>query len=483
MAGEVIDLRGSPTGLEGLGEGLAALIGALMKDPDDAMRKALFENPTLRQNIATAERERRRNIQTGKTPIDPRIGDASVPTEDIRLPVRPSGISPELMEEILTMSPPSAQERLRELAGGGSELEQAQLDVILAQGSEARLTRHISERNLRVEKLAEEGGLDDDARSASLILGQVLLKQSQEMTKEMMEEVQKAFDSSTEHERLIIAATFVNPTLAQLYMQRERFDRETNLTRLRASLSTDSPDVVEQNRWIHIQKMRQERDRIRVLINEVEGDKDRRDEIPGLVNDMQILARDMMRVDPSMGVTTANIIRGIIRKNKAVGVEFGEVDITDGSLDEVNEFIEALVEAGVTDSAKAFLEEKLKDPQTGRRNRLLEEHVITQAQALFDRRSPIYEEMNALAIGRAQDIMGNPDAVEANEQETTRFEEEYERLLRQQAAGNAPRNALQRLGELHTLISIHKRVGYFVGAVRETVAPLAPSFVPSPSTP
>ena len=59
----IVDLRGSPTGLAELGEGLASLIAALKHDPDDELREMFLERPELMVPIAQAESHRRRQVR------------------------------------------------------------------------------------------------------------------------------------------------------------------------------------------------------------------------------------------------------------------------------------------------------------------------------------------------------------------------------------------------------------------------------------
>ena len=114
MAGEVIDLRGSPTGLEGLGQGLAQLIGAVTRDPEDELRQSLLENIPLSKELARSGHRFARGVQTGEVPVDPRLGDAGVPTEELALPPVPGLglIPPGIMAELMTMFPEEREERV-----------------------------------------------------------------------------------------------------------------------------------------------------------------------------------------------------------------------------------------------------------------------------------------------------------------------------------------------------------------------------------
>ena len=56
-SGQVIDLRGSGTGLEGLAEVLGTILGKVSKDEEDKQRQELEENPELKELFAKQGRQ------------------------------------------------------------------------------------------------------------------------------------------------------------------------------------------------------------------------------------------------------------------------------------------------------------------------------------------------------------------------------------------------------------------------------------------
>ena len=112
-------------------------------------------------------------------------------------------------------------------------------------------------------------------------------------------------------------------------------------------------------------------------------------------------------------------------------------------------YVETLVNAGVSDAAKAQLEVRLTD-EFGYRNRLLETAIINRAEELRTRRVPIFAAMNRRAVRRAQRNLGQP--IELFQQEIDVLESSLDALIRStQTQPEAEDQVLQLLDELQIL--------------------------------
>ena len=477
MANGVIDLRGSPTGLEDLGEGLAQLFAALKKDPNDELRKKLLDNPALAKQLARAGRERGRGLQSGDISVDAeRLGKADVPTEELSLPVT-AGLGifpPEIINELMTAFPETREE--------AAEVRGRAVDVAVAE----RLTIE-EEADIFVEGRRAAGAaslrsnLQDTRRIATINAGNALgmtpeaLAQLEmvlfnvestgaRLDEQGIKDFAETYNNANPEDRAIIKAGLAGPraqAFAQALLQRERLGIEASLAQLRANLaSATTPEEVAETRFQFKNDIRQERDRIVDRINTAATDRDRRDELPGLIEDMRDLAITMLRVDPSAAAQTANEIRGIIRRNNITGAEFSITDITDSAADEIEVAAQIFADEGMSEEAAFFLENDLKDPQTGRVNQRLMLAISERASQIIEGRQT-EEELARLASEGARELMGSPTMLEANERKIEFLERELEGLVATRDAPGRDIATPRKIMELAWTIRLHKLMNFF----------------------
>ncbi len=478
MAGEVIDLRGSPTGLEGLGEGLAALIGALKKDPNDELRAALLENPALANQVAMAARRRSRDIQSGELPVDPRVGDAGVPTEELDLPPA-TGFGlfpPEIINELLIAFPATRAEEVETAKGELLTPEaEAKLEVgeLEARGAQAALIKTETERDKAVIEAATAAGMTPEAIANLQVVQFNIQAAGAELDLEGIKEFGRIYDGASPEDKAIITAGLVGSrgqAFAQALLQRERFNQEESAARLRATLTgAKDPEEMAEARFLFKNDVRGERDRIVDRINAIADDKDRRDELPGLIEDMRDLAITMMRVDPSVAVQTANEIRGIIRRHKIVGAEFSISDITETKADEVEVWARVLADEGMSADAMQHMNTDLASQSPdGRANPRLMLAITERANQIIEGKQTD-EEMAALAAEGARNLMANPDLLTENARKIATLEEELDSLIALKDSPDVQLNTPKRIVELTWIIRLHKLMSFFAGSGRPRV--------------
>ncbi len=470
--GGIIDLRGSPTGLEGLGEGLASLIGAITRDPNDELRRKLLDNPVLGRQVAMAARERGRNIQSGETPVDPRVGDASVPTEELSLPPT-AGLGifpPEIINELMTMFPETREEKVAaEVAARLTPGEEADIVVAgaRAEGEASLLSNLQSERMIATINAADSLGATPEALAQLQMLQLNIETTGARLDLEGITSFTSTYENASPQDKAIIEAGLSGPraqVFAQALVQRERFDLESEAADLRAVIaSAQSIEEIDEARVISKLRIRRRTDEVVDRINAAAADRNRKDELPGLIGEMRDLAIELLRVDPSLVVQTANEITGIIRRNNITGAEFSITDITDSNADKVELAARMLAAENISDAAVAQMRGDLTDRALGGRvNERLMLSIVERAIQIVDDR-PSDNELHQVATMEAREIMGDQAAQEANNQSITDLESQLDVFILQGDSTDGERVPPGVITELSQEIWRRKLVRYYAG--------------------
>ncbi|KKL77626.1 hypothetical protein LCGC14_2033010 [marine sediment metagenome] len=476
MPNGVIDLRGSPTGLEDLGEGLAQLFAALTQDPNDELRRKLLDNPALAKQLARAGRERGRGIRSGGIPVDPRVGDAGVPTGDLSLPptVGLGIFPPEIINELM-MAFPETREEAAEVRGRAVDVavaerltpeEEAEFIVAgkKAAGTASLLSDLQSERMIATINAGNALGMTPEALAQLEMVLFNVESTGARLDEQGIKDFAETYDVANEADRAIIEAGLAGPraqAFAQVLIQRERVSADQAAANMRAKLASATTELeMAESVYEFKQNIRGERNDIIDRINEAAADRDRRDELPGLIADMRNLALDLMRIDSSMVVTTANEIQGLIRRHNITGVEFDITDAMESNADKIEAWSQTLAGAGISESAVAHLSEEMKDLR-GVTNQSLVLAIIERATEIQagDRSSA---EMERMAAEGARELMGDPARMTENGLRIERLEEELGVLLTET---DSPQNA-KLIVEKTWILRLHKLMSFFAGSGR-----------------
>lgn len=330
QGGPVIDLRGSPTGLEGIGEGVAALVGALSTDPKDKIRAALIENPEMGRQAAQAWREW--NSQREST-------DRPGGFANMQLPTMPGNglIPPEVMEEMSLMFPPTREEEVNRAMGkiltpeeeaaararptqvatafgrevSPTEEAGAAATALRTGRTQAELGGRQAGRQLDVLGATERAGFTPEkegeliAANATLEMATLQFKAAGlEMDQQGLDDFARMYANANPQDKQIMTAGLAGPRGAlfgQALLNREGFDRSIALANHQARLANaKTPQEVLESQFELKTKIRGERDRLRKLLDEAPTDQ-----VPGLIEDINDLADDLLRVDPSAVATIA----------------------------------------------------------------------------------------------------------------------------------------------------------------------------------
>ena len=449
----IIDLRGSPTGLAELGEGLAALIEALKHDPDDEFRQMLIDNPDLGRHLARTSEQHGRDIQSGKTPVDPRVGDASVVNIPLPTPPGMGMFSPTILAEARAMFPET-------------ELEIATRERGVA---EAKLATTQATRQSEIIQFATEAGLSTEAIGRLEMVRFDLEKAGVNLDKAGIERFGAIYDNSNEADKKLIDVSLTGPRAAgfmQALLQRERFDNERALASLRASIvDADTVEELREARFIFKKRITDARDDVIDRIHAIEGGEGDKNTLPALVDDLKDYAETMLLVDPARAVQTAGLIQGIIFRNKIKGVDFSMTDIVPDASDQIELAAQMMLSADDPIAARAFLEDANKDRLTGIVNERMMNAILTRVDEL--KLSESEDEMLQRAAEAANSIAGNERELNKNRQRIIDLEAELAEYLENKDDPNQPAGARKRGAELPLIIRFHKLMSFFAGPERE----------------
>lgn len=395
MPNGVIDLRGSRTGLEGLGEALSNLL----RDPNDRIREFFLANPDIGKQMAT-------NIEASQRRTTPEslaaqgLGKADVEFTEAQLggfldeDVLPLEIQKELLQ---TFAETPEEVRTREVGEAGRGMvtaeqqarvatqptrralraeealplmEEAEIaaEIQRTAGVEAEARAGEAQRTIDIRRIMDEGGFGAEAEAATMILEQQYRRAGLELGVEGMGEFAQLYEGASPSDRRIMTASLAGPQgalIGQKWLSDARYDREVELAELRGSFNTQDPLEIRKKVVDLKISIRKERDRIVDRINEIADDKGRRDELVGLIDDMRDLGVELMRVDPTLAVQTADEIRGIIRRHKVTGVEFGLKDFTETNAGDLEAGAQMLASFDMDPARVTQLRNSLVHPGTG----------------------------------------------------------------------------------------------------------------------
>ena len=377
---DVIDLR--DRGEQGeLGGQLAQLFQnlAMRLDPDSALRRILFpasygervarevvrQAPPATTAQALTQDTRRAVAQERALPLDEEAGIGATVA-------RAEGATSQLSIDRATRDLAVLRELGKILPP--EELAKFQAEAERAGGATSEATRREAQRRADTLRIAEEMGFDatDDAERAALehavALQELNVKSAGLEFDEMgMRNFIDVYASASPKERRIITTGLMGPRGAlfgQFLLQEEAFNRESSLVRLRASLeNAKTPAEILQAQFEYKTAIRKERDRIIDRIRESEDT-----ERPALIEDMNDLANDMLRADPTTFAMIASGKEEIFGKD--VGkVEFDVTDIVREQSDVIDVNARILAQEGINEEsyniAVRKLRESLTDTATG----------------------------------------------------------------------------------------------------------------------
>ena len=418
MSNGVIDLRGSPTGLEGLGAALAQLF----KDPNDRIRAYFLENEEAGAQIAEASREQSRRLQRGEgisAAQATALGDARIPTETLSLPALPGGglVPPEILAELLERHPETPEmKRVREVGEGVRRevsleeeigLETARVraagipslrlvaeneavspqewgeifrGTLGADQAEAELREYQAKFGLNFERARADAGmtptlLGEQAYKNFLLEGKRLefTGQELEISQRHLDMYFEVFDSLSPNQQTTFAAGSMpgSQGLIQALLMDMSYDNQAAVSSIANARSTEE---VLMERAEHRIRLQNAMDEDIVKLNAaVEGENQGR--IEELASRLITNTRDLMAIDPQAGFPQAEILENLF--GGISGVEFSLGDIlSTGQLDGwysvlAHQYVREVTGEGFTHprenlrAAETKLNDALKDPLTG----------------------------------------------------------------------------------------------------------------------
>jgi len=355
-SGQVIDLRGSDTGLEGLGQVLGMMLGKKLQSEEDKQRQELEENPELKELFArqgrtiVAEMEKMGSVGeapslaglesgegfTGGTPSTGKVD----PQKAIR-PTLPSGrrLTPGLMEELMQTYPESPEEAFNRLYTpedrakaqktkdrlGSLQLEGAEFDADLRRDWEARYPK--SERldammeDVRYNRRTMEFKLDEMDASEEQ---RALVKENREFFES--EVFPTLSDAEQKEYRTALAPG--GGALTNMWSQQRAFDQQDRLANMRAILAQGTPEEAVMARFGNLTLVNKEITRVvDQLIEAVDSKQNKL--IPGYINQLQRLGETLHTLDPLAVIPVADRVNGILRKGNIRDIEFRTASVID----------------------------------------------------------------------------------------------------------------------------------------------------------
>jgi hypothetical protein len=408
--GPVIDLRGQPTGMEELGRGLAQLVGALSQDPNDKIRAALMADPEMGRQAAVAYREWAENVKQLPGDALNRLGNANATAPG--LPNPGGGLIPiEVMAEMSSLFPATREEdvgralrgivtpqeeaaaRARpiqvEAARGRAMTPEEEADVqnrqIRTTGSVATLEGRKAERELDVTGALERAGFtpeaEADLRGAQIALSalQTQLDTAGVMIDQQgMEDFAQLYATASPRDRQLLTLGISGPRgahLAQRLLSDDNYNKQLELTRLQ---SAKTPEEAALARFEFVTAIRKERDRLIERIEEAP-----QDQVPGLIEDINSLADDLLRVDPGLVAQIAVGDPGLIGSTPE-SAKFGiktYLQTLDGA-DKLEINAQILARQGLSQSEVTKVRDALKDPSTGVVNEIMFAAIMERANQI-----------------------------------------------------------------------------------------------------
>lgn len=472
----VIDLRDrGELGQVGaqIGQALGGLVGQL--DPDNPLRKVLFRaSDQERAERAIPQQERVQAI------IEIHDRDRAQVQTDLKK------LTDELdyLTELSTILPPAEQARnaarLQELQMTQAELEgmltnreidtleslsrelppeeagEIQAMVERMRGVTAQAEGELAQEQIDVRAALRETGWGPREQAAIIAAQGRLEAQGIEITAERLNNMQRAMGDMTELERELFA---VDPSFfAQHLLQEQRFTHD-ELMQQNAMLLQGARDPQEalKAQFLLKTQIRERNQALTDRMNEISEDRGRRDELPGLMEEMMDNAQTLLRVDPSAAAQTVRAVRGLANQlglsDVPKAVEFSVTDITESRAE-----IVGLAAAQLREMGGASLEnieklrEGLKDPRTGFVNERLLLAIVEESEQGVE----ITDETREAAATEAIVTRGDGKASARRQQEIAELEESY-------ANGLVGGMSMAELSAIRSELQHKKLVNWFQG--------------------
>lgn len=408
--GNVIDLRGQPTGLEGLTQGLAQLVGALSQDPNDKIRAALMADPQMGRQAAVAYREWSEQVKQLPGEALNKLGDANAMSPG--LPNPGGGLIPiEVMAEMSALFPSTREEDVeRAMRGLVTPQEEAaararpikvesarqgqmtadeeagiQTTIQRSEGTQAALGGAQAQRGLDTLGAMTRAGFTPEMEG-ELVAGDAFLKAAQQkldaagiiIDQQGMDDFARMYATASPQDRQLLTLGISGPRgshLAQRLLSDDNYSKQLQLTRLQ---NAKTPEEVMLERFEFVTAIRKERDRLIERLEEAPEDQ-----IPGLIEDVNSLADDLLRVDPGLVAQIAIGNPGLIGttpESAKYGIKT-YLQTLDGA-DKLEVNAQILARQGLSQSEVTKVRDALKDPSTGVVNEIMFAAIMERANQI-----------------------------------------------------------------------------------------------------